>query len=118
MGGRGLEPIERRALEVGKHKCHLGGLVREILPAEYNVHGALEYESIKLSRVGSVECVGAPWLDAGLVFSRCRWCGRRRREGKCGQMVSHGAERVRQLGLVLVVHVVFSNRRLSSRFTS
>jgi len=36
MGGHGLEPIERGALEVREHKCHLRGLVREILPAEYN----------------------------------------------------------------------------------
>jgi len=118
VGGRGLEPIERRAFEVEKHKCHLRGLVWEILPAEYDIHGALEYESIKLSWVGSVKCVGAPWLDAGLGFSGCGWCRRRRRDGKRGQMVSHGTERVRQLGLVLVVHVVFGNQRLGSRFTS
>jgi len=108
VGGRGLEPIERGALEVREHKCHLRGLIREVLPAEYDVHGALEYESIELSRVRSVECVGAPWLDTGLGFDGCRGCGRRG-DGKRGQTVSHGAECVHQLGLVLVMLVVFGN---------
>ena len=74
MGGRGLEPIERGAFEVGKHECHLAGFIQEILSSEYNVHGALEYESIKLCWVRSVKWVGAPWLDTGLGFGRCR-CG-------------------------------------------
>ena len=101
MGGRSLKPIERGALEVGEHECYLRGLVREILSAEYDVYGALEYESIKLSRIRSVERVGAPWLDAGFRFDGCRRCGRRR-DRKRGQTVSHGTERVCQLGLVLV----------------
>jgi len=117
VGGCGLEPIERRALEVGEHECHLRGFIQEILSAEYNVHEALEYESIKLSQVRSVKHVRAPWLNAGLGFSGCRWCGRWR-DGKRGQMVSHGMEHVRQLALVLVAHVVFGNRRLSSKFAS
>jgi len=108
VGGRGLEPIERGALEVREHKCHLRGLIREILPAEYDVHGALKYESIELPRVGSVECVRAPWLDTGLGFDGCRGCGRGG-DGKCGQTVGHGVERVRQMDLVLVMHVVFGN---------
>jgi len=108
VGGCSLELIEHGALEVGKHECHLRGFVWEILSTEYNVHGALEYESIKLPQVGSIKCVRAPWLDTGLGFGGCGWCGRQR-DGKRSQMVSYGVERVHQLGLVLVMHVVFGN---------
>ena len=94
---------------MGKHKCHLAGSVQEILSTEHDVHRALEYESIKLSQVGSVEQVRAPWLDTEFGFGRCGWCGRCGRDGKRGQMIGHGTERVHQLGFVLVAHVVFSN---------
>jgi len=120
VGGRILEPIQRGALEVGEHECHLRGFIREILSAEYDVHGALEYENIELSQVGSIKRVGVPWLDAGLRFNGCRRNRRRGRlrDRKRSQMVSHGPERFRQLDLVLVMHVVFGNRRLGSRCTS
>jgi len=94
---------------VEKHKCHLAGFVWEILSAEYDVHRALEDESVKLSQVGSVKRVGAPWLDTGFGFGRCGWCGRCGRNRKHSQTVSHGVEHVHQLALVLVAHVVFGN---------
>jgi len=67
--------------------------------------------SFPRTQVGSIECVGAPWLDAGLGFGGCRWCGR---NGKRSQMISHGTEHVHQLGLVLVMHVVFEDSVVGS----
>ena len=87
VGNCALEPVEHGAFQVNEHECHLGGFIQEILSTDHNVHGALEYESFKLSWVGSIEQVRAPWLDTGLGLGRCGWCGR---NGEHGQTVSHG----------------------------
>jgi len=70
----------------------------------------IEHWNMKASSFPGSDLSNGPWLDTGFGFGRCG------RDGKCGQTVGHGVERVCQLALVLVAHVVFSNRRLSSRF--
>ena len=87
-------------------------------------HNLLGTEPVSLDPPAILEAVPVMYVPraAGLGFD---WCGRWG-DGKCSQTVSHGAECVRQLGLVLVMHVVIrknhffpgmpSDKLISSKF--